>query len=110
MIKIGKLFRLISLRWRTRHLERTTKSRTELRQHKVNFRGRNISIMDYIDKIAPCIPRVSRYMNATDHRLHLRKIYYKYDYAGLKFYIDDVNKKTDRLLRLRSIAKKKAKS
>jgi len=90
---ITKLFQIFSLRWRTRYLERTTKSRALLRHQYTEYKGKDILVMDYIRIVAKMMPPMLHNNHSVDHLFELRRIYYKYDLKGLKYYIQNINKK-----------------
>ena len=90
------LWRRLKVRWKTRYLEKTTKSRTELRHQMVEYKHRNISAMRYIDIVARMMPAMNYGNVSVDHRRALREIYYKYDLKGLQYYIGTINGKIKR--------------
>jgi len=104
--KIANIFRIITLRWRTRHLEPTTKSRTELRHQYTEYKGRHILIMDYIYIVAKLMPPMRHKDKPVDHTRALREIYYKYDLKGLKYYIQSINRNMQRTGKFKYIERK----
>lgn len=89
--KIKELLNIFAWRWRTRHIEKTTKSRTELRHQYTEFNGKDILVIDYIRIVARLMPQLYDKGFPVDNNKMLREIYYKYDYKGLKHYIKKLN-------------------
>jgi hypothetical protein len=95
MTKMGKLkqaMRVFLLRWETRYMEKTTKSRMKLRHEYTVFDGKIIKVLDYIDIIAKLVPRTVVNGHVVNHRQKLREIYYSYDLKGLNMYVKRLNK------------------
>jgi len=104
--KIANIFRVLTLRWRTRHLEITNKNRTELRHQYTEYEGRDILIMDYIRIVAKLMPPMLHNDKPVDHTRALREIYYKYDLKGLKYYIQSINRNMKRTSKFKYIERK----
>lgn len=96
---LAKLCHIMAVRWRTRHLEKTNKTRHELRRQYTLYKGKVVKVMEYIDIVATIMPPMSHHGMPVSHREALRKIYYKYDLPGLKHYIKSINQKIKKVKR-----------
>jgi hypothetical protein len=105
--KLGKIFRIIGLRWRTRHLTPTLKTRTMLRHQYCNYKGEYILVMKYIQIVASMMPRMSLQGQPVDHTRKLREIYFKFDLPGLKYYIESINRNIKRTGRGKYLERKR---
>lgn len=82
--------------WDTKWITRTTKTRTQLRHQTTIVEGRSMKVMNYIDIVAQGMVYVCLRGKAVDHREMLREIYYKYDLAGLNYYVKRIMKRNRR--------------
>ncbi len=104
--KLQNIARIFTLRWRTRHLEVTSKTRTELRHQYTEYKGRDILVMDYIRIVAKLMPPMLHNNKPVDHTRALREIYYKYDLKGLKYYIQSINRNIKKTGRIKYLKRK----
>ena len=112
-MKLREFLHRLKVRWATRFLEKTIKSRTQLRHQYTTYNGKVMTILDYIEHAVKILPVMDHHGTPVDHRSSLREIYYKYDLKGLQHYITVMNrnmKKTGREKYLQRKLKRKLKS
>lgn len=81
-----RLVRLLN-RFRLAKLEKTVKTREELRRQYVFAEGRNERVVFWMERVAREMPLMFKNGKAVDHHAALKKLYYTYDIAGINYYI-----------------------
>jgi hypothetical protein len=105
-MKFREFLHILKVRWDTRFLEKTKKSRTELRHQYTTYEGKVLTVMDYIDHVVKLLPVMDHHGIPVDHRNSLREIYYKYDLNGLQHYIKIMNRNMDKAGREKYLQRK----
>jgi hypothetical protein len=71
-------------------LEKTTKSRSELRKQYVTVNGKTIKAREYLEIVARSLPLTFHCGRKVDHLNDVKRYYYAYDIAGINYYVKSI--------------------
>ena len=87
-----KLLDQLINRYQLNLLKPTKKTRTELRHQKFVVRGVTVLGLDYADSVASQMPTLYHLGKLVDHKQRIRRMYYKFDLAGINYYYKSVHR------------------